>query len=180
MSVADVATITIALIALAVSLYAVTRDRRQRQFDLFLRCHDRLKQLQKETPLLPPSQYLEMEEDPGNPAWEKYQIQSTEAQLRLDSELETACYLAVKGELNVEVFFNLFRGWLAMRDVMWTSGVGEHRARNHPYTVAVIEMCRRRKLLPIKDNVEFREMTKLVNEYLGESASSNKALERSR
>jgi len=107
-----------------------------------------------------------MEENPEDPRWEEYKQKSKETQNSMERELEFACYLVVKEQVNFEMFFYLFRGWLASREVFWKDKRNQARAKNHPYTVKVITLCQKKKLLPIKRNSELQKLQATVEKFL--------------
>ena len=168
MVIVDVIAVLIALLSLAISLWVVTRDRRNRQMDLLCQCYDRLQLAHDSRPYASPSELIEMEEDPDDARWEEYKAKSETAQSAVDRELEFVCFLATKNHVHLESFFYLFRRWIASREIFLRSGSRDWRAKNNPYTVMVIRLCQEKKLLPIKSNPKLRQLQAEVDLFLSE------------
>ena len=118
----DVVAILIALLSLVISLWVVTRDRRNRQMDMLCQCYERLRQAHDSRPFSSPSELAEMEDNPDDVRWEEYKTKSETAQSAVDRELEFACFLVTRKQVNLEAFFHIFRGWIASREMFWRSG----------------------------------------------------------
>ncbi len=164
MTPSDLATLAIALLSLILSFWVLMRDRRQRQIDILYQCYERLHQAYGSIPFATPSELAAMDECPEDPCWEEYKQKSNDAQRSIERELEFACYMLVKKQINFEMFFYLFRGWLSGRERFWKH---DHaRAKSYPYTVKIIMLCRKKGLLPIKQNTELQELQEEVEKYL--------------
>lgn len=133
---------------------------------MLYKCYERLHQAHGARPFATGSELAAMEEDPEDVRWEEYRQKSSVAQDAVERELELACYLVAKKQVNLEMFFYLFRGWLASRTMFWKHN--KARAKNHPYTVQIISLCTKKKLLPIKQNQELRALEAQVDEFLAE------------
>lgn len=166
MALANLAPIIIALLSLLVSLWVVIRDRQKRQIDVLYQCYERLREAQDSEPFITISQQIERGEDPSNPSWEEYEQKSQETQARIDRELEFVCFMVVQGQVSLQMFFSLFKGWLASRAEFWKNESNHWKARNNPYTVMVLELCRIKGLLPIKNNKELRKFQVTVDNFL--------------
>lgn len=164
MTIADVGTIAIAVISLAVSLWVVRRDRRDRRLDLLYQCYDRMHAAQTSGPFATVAQHVEMDADPENPAYDEYRERSKASQRTMDRELEFACYLVMQKEIDLDQFFDLFRGWLSSRSLFWKTG-DFTQAHNHPFTVKVIQRCDAKGLLPLKNNERWRQLRRDVEEF---------------
>lgn len=175
MTLTELAAVSIALLSLAVSLWVVIRDRRQRQVDVLYQCYERLRQAQDSEPFATVSQHAEMDEKPDDPSWEEYHQKSRDAQMKIDQELEFACFMVIQKQIDLLVFFCLFKGWLASRASFWKQENNHWKARNHPYTVNVLELCRIRGLIPIKDNKELQKLQATVDNFLSRKLPSNKS-----
>ena len=166
MTAPEIATLAIAMLSLVISLWVVVRDRKQRQIDMLYKCYERLHQAHGARPFATASELAAMEDDPEDARWEEYKQKSSDAQSTVERELEFACYLVVKRQIDLEMFFYLFRGWLASRAMFWKHN--EARAKNHPYTVQVIALCLEKKLLPIKRNEELQKLQAAVHTFLAD------------
>jgi hypothetical protein len=145
MNIISFSTIIIAILSLIISLYVLRRDRKNRTYDILYKCYDRLNLVQHERDNDNSTDDLNEEERLNR----KYK--SISRQQKIDSELEFACYLVYKEQIELETFFDLFKGWLAGRSEFWC-GKEKYKAYNNPYTWLVIQQCHNKKLLPIKTN----------------------------
>src|SRR5688572_10217330 len=108
----ELSTLAIALASLMVSIWVVVRDQRQRKVDMLYQCYERLHKVHETRPFATVSDLVEMDRNPEDPRWDEYRQKSRQSQDAVERELEFACYLVFKEQVNFEMFFYLFRGWL--------------------------------------------------------------------
>jgi hypothetical protein len=162
----EISTISIALLSLFISLLVIIRDRRQRQIDMLYKCYERLHQAHGQKPFASISNLIEMEDNPDDERWSEYKQKSDQVQHVVERELEFACYLVINKQINLRLFFYLFKGWLASREMFWRSNNNQYMAKNHPYTVKIIKLCIDKKILPIKNNREIKNLQNMVAKFL--------------
>ncbi len=122
MSVSEIVSLSIAIISLIVSIYVVVKDQKQKRFDLLMTMYDRLESSNEE---------LQHQTDKES---------SQKAKLKLERELETACYMLYKKKIDRKIFYHLYGAWLLSRDNFWTDKYNDmSEPGNHPYTVWAIK-----------------------------------------
>jgi hypothetical protein len=173
MTLLELAAITIALLSLLVSLLVIVRDRRHRQIDVLHQCNERLRSAQDSLPITTVTQEIEMEKNPNSPESEEYREKSKIVQSQIDRELEFACFMVEQKQVDLKMFFYLFKSWLAFREKSWKEDGNHWKAMNHPFTTAVLVRCRSKGLLPIKDNKEIKKIQNTVNSFLSHNQPSN-------
>ncbi|MEW5058384.1 MAG: hypothetical protein AB1Y25_12270 [Cycloclasticus sp.] len=177
MTLPELAAIAIALLSLLISLLVIVRDRRHRQIDVLYQCNERLRAAQDSLPITTVTQEMEIENNPNSPESEEYSERSRDAQSRIDRELEFACFMVEQKQVDLKMFFYLFKSWLAFREKSWRDERNHWKAKNHPFTTAVLVRCRTKGLLPIKDNKEINRIQNTVNSFISHKQPSNKTLQ---
>lgn len=160
--VVQISTMSVAILSIIVSLYVVKRDRKNRKFDMLYKSYNRLINAHKE------ANNSRSEEGLGlfaNIEDDEINIKSPRSSNRIDSELEFACYLVCKKQIDLKVFFDLFKGWLSARGILWLE-TSEYKAYNHPYTWLVIKKCYDKKYLPIKTNRDAIKIKQIIDSSL--------------
>lgn len=146
----DISTITIAVIALVLSVYVIFRDRKNKKLDNLIACRQRIIEAFESNEVLTVDQMIEyFEENPHSPEAQKHKALSQEVTARVDREFEFACYLVITKQIDFVSFFDLFGKWLAMRRIDW-DGRSIHKKTNLPFTWRVIQLCEKKRILPLK------------------------------
>lgn len=143
----DLAAIVIAIFSLIISIYVIIRERKHKKLELILNLRDRiLNEFGKHETVTADQAMTYAEEDPDSHDAQLYKAQSQEVQLRVEREIDFACYLANKGEIDFRLFFEIFKSWIKARYIFWE----QHQAwkkNNYPNTWKLIEKCLRKGLL---------------------------------
>lgn len=148
--ISDLAIICIALISLFVSLYVVIRDNKMKKLDTLHKCRQNIMDAFYNDDTYSVYELMEFEENPDSPEAQKYDSKSREHSDQIDREFEYTCYLVIKGNIDLNDFFNLFKGWISGRSKFWRSDISKHKQNNYPYSWQVIQLCEHKGLLPLK------------------------------
>lgn len=149
MNLVEFFTMAVALLSFIISCYVVRRDRKNRMFDLLYRCYERVQDAHRERPIVTVTEFIEMEEDPDSLKAEKHQTESQKISTNVERELDVACYYVYRQQIELNAFFDLFKGWLAGRREAWPL-MQKERIKNYFYTWEIIKLCERKKLLPLR------------------------------
>jgi hypothetical protein len=84
---------------------------------------------------------------------------------KLDLEIEFACYLIVKKQIAIDQFFDMYGTTLARDECSWRLPEFHMRAQFNPYTVKVLNMCKKKQLLPLKENGALLDLKKEVADF---------------
>jgi hypothetical protein len=145
----DISTMTIAVISLVLSVYVITRDRKNKKLDNLTACRQRVIEAFENNEILTVDQMIEyFEMNPHSPEAQKHKALSQEVTARVDREIEFACYLVITKQVDFASFFDLFGKWLAMRQIDWDDR-SIHKKANNPFTWKVIQLYEKKRMLPL-------------------------------
>ena len=94
----EIISISIAALSFIISVYVLFRDKKQSKFDLLMSFYDRLQSANAELQLSTETEHAQ------------------KLQMKVDGELETACFMLYKKKLDADLFFHLYAGWLKARE----------------------------------------------------------------
>ena len=94
----EIISISIAALSLIISVYVLFRDKKQSRFDLLMSFYDRLQSANAELQLSTETEHAQ------------------KLQLKVDGELETACFMLYKKKLDADLFYHLYAEWLKARE----------------------------------------------------------------
>jgi len=144
----NIASITIAILSLLLSIYVISRDRRSKKFDNLLTCRQKILSAFDDQEILSVDEMVEFfEEMPESEEAQKHKAKSQSIMFRVDREFEFTCFLVIKKEIELLAFFDIFKVWLTMRKD--TFNLYEYKKINLPYTWEIIQLCTKSKLLPL-------------------------------
>ena len=150
----NLVSILIAIVSLTISFYVVFRDRKIKRLDNLHSCRQNLLNIFEQIDVLTVEEMIDyFEENPSSDQAQKYSAKSKEITLRVDREFEYTCYLVIRKQIDFKSFFDLFKSWLAMRQIDWDSRA-KYKIKNYPYTWAVIQKCLKKDLLPINKSLQ--------------------------
>jgi hypothetical protein len=140
--------ITIAVLSLLLSLYAIRLGRKNRSYDLLFKFYTDLKieehkDATKIEEIVPPDPE-EMDED----EYLLRKLNNFSKQESIEAKFNLLCYAVDKGQIPVKDFFALFAPFLQIRMDLWPQK-SVHRIANYPYIARVIDRCIGMKLLPL-------------------------------
>ena len=121
MSYIEIISVSTAVLSVLISIFLIFRDKKQYKFDLLMSFYDRLQsanaelQLAKETEL------------------------AQKLQLKVDGELETACFMLYKKKLDADLFYHLYAGWLQAREREIAQGKDLYKYLGKSYTIWAIK-----------------------------------------
>ncbi len=145
----EISAIIIAVLSFFLSLYVIYRDRKNKNLDnLFLSRQRILDAFNDREVLTVDEMVYFFEENPDSEEAQKHKAISADIKYKVDREFEFACYLVIKKQINLNLFFDLFGKWLAMREIIWNS-MSTYKKHNFSYTWRVIDLCKKRGLLPL-------------------------------
>ena len=98
MSIIEVISVSTAVLSVLISIFLIFRDKKQYKFDLLMSFYDRLQSANAELQLATETE------------------QAQKLQLKVDGELETACFMLHKKKLDADLFYHLYAGWLQTRE----------------------------------------------------------------
>ncbi len=117
----EIISISIAAISLIISIYVLFRDKKQSKFDLLMAFYDRLQSANAELQLATETE------------------QAQKLQLKVDGELETACFMLYKKKLDADLFFHLYAGWLKAREREIAQSKDLYKYLGKSYTIWAIK-----------------------------------------
>ncbi|BDC97288.1 hypothetical protein [Treponema saccharophilum] len=121
MSVIEIISVATAVLSLGISFFLVFRDKKQSRLDLLMSFYDRLQsanaelQLAKETEL------------------------AQKLQMKVDGELETACFMLYKKKLDADLFYHLYAKWLQAREREIAQSKDLYKYLGKSYTIWAIK-----------------------------------------
>ena len=154
MSIIEVISVSTAVLSVLISIFLIFRDKKQSKFDLLMSFYDRLQsanaelQLAKETEL------------------------AQKLQMKVDSELETACFMLHKKKLDADLFYHLYAEWLKAREREIAQSKDLYKYLGKSYTIWTIKKGNEKGYFQ-PDNNFAGDMTK----YAVELASKNEQVE---
>ena len=117
----EIISISIAALSLIISVYVLFRDKKQSKFDLLMSFYDRLQSANAELQLSTETEHAQ------------------KLQLKVDGELETACFMLYKKKLDADLFYYLYEGWLQAREREIAKRKDLHKYLGKSYTIWAIK-----------------------------------------
>lgn len=151
----EIISVSIAALSLIISLYVLFRDKTQSKFDLFMSFYDRLQSANAELQFNTETELVQ------------------KLQMKVDNELETACFMLYKKKLDADLFYHLYAEWLQSRKRKIYQNEDLYKYLGNPYTIWAIKQGNK-KGYSQPDNKFLGDMTKYAMDF----ASKNGAVER--
>lgn len=117
----EIISISIAALSLIISVYVLFRDKKQSKFDLLMSFYDRLQSANAELQLSTETEHAQ------------------KLQLKVDGELETACFMLYKKKLDADLFYHLYAGWLQAREREIAQSKDLYKYLGKSYTIWAIK-----------------------------------------
>ena len=117
----EIISISIAALSLIISVYVLFRDKKQSRFDLLMSFYDRLQSANAELQLA------------------KETEDAQKLQMKVDGELETACFMLYKKKLDADLFYHLYVEWLQAREQEIVQGKDLYKYLGKSYTIWAIK-----------------------------------------
>lgn len=117
----EIISISIAAISLIISVYVLFRDKKQSKFDLLMSFYDRLEAANSELQLAKETEAAQ------------------KLQMKVDGELETACFMLYKKKLDADLFYHLYAQWLQAREQEIAQGKTLYKYLGKSYTLWAIK-----------------------------------------
>lgn len=121
MSIIEVISVSTAVLSVLISIFLIFRDKRQSKFDLLMSFYDRLQSANAELQLA------------------KETEDAQKLQLKVDGELETACFMLYKKKLDADLFYHLYAEWLQAREQEIAQGKDLYKYLGKSYTIWTIK-----------------------------------------
>lgn len=121
MSIVEIISVATAVLSLGISFFLVFRDKKQSQFDLLMTFYDRLQSANAE---------LQLATDTNI---------SQKLRMKVDSELEVACFMLYKKKLDADLFYHLYVEWLQAREREIAQGKDLYKYLGKSYTIWAIK-----------------------------------------
>lgn len=150
----EIISISIAALSLIISVYVLFRDKKQSKFDLLMSFYDRLQSANAELQLATETE------------------QAQKLQMKVDGELETACFMLYKKKLDADLFYHLYAEWLKAREREIAQSKDLYKYLGKSYTIWAIKKGNEKGYFQ-PDNNFAGDMTK----YAVELASKNGQVE---
>jgi len=150
----EIISISIAAISLIISVYVLFRDKKQSKFDLLMSFYDRLEAANSELQLAKETEAAQ------------------KLQMKVDGELETACFMLYKKKLDADLFYHLYAEWLKARERALSQSKDLYKYLGKSYTIWAIKQGNEKGYFQ-PDNNFAGDMTK----YAVELASKNEQVE---
>ena len=130
----EIISISIAAISLIISVYVLFRDKKQSKFDLLMSFYDRLEAANSELQLV------------------KGTEDAQKLQMKVDSELETACFMLYKKKVNEDLFYHLYAQWLIARELEIAQSKELYKYLGKSYTIWAIKKGNQKGYFQPKNN----------------------------
>lgn len=150
----EIISISIAAISLIISVYVLFRDKKQSKFDLLMSFYDRLEAANSERQLAKETEAAQ------------------KLQMKVDGELETACFMLYKKKLDADLFYHLYAEWLKAREREIAQSKDLYKYLGKSYTIWTIKKGNEKGYFQPANNFA-GDMTK----YAVELASKNEQVE---
>ena len=121
MSIIEVISVSTAVLSVLISIFLIFRDKKQSKFDLLMSIYDRLQ-----------SANYELQLSKGTEVSQKLQM-------KVDGELETACFMLYKKKLDADLFYHLYAQWLQARELKISQSKDLYKHLGEPYTAWAIK-----------------------------------------
>ncbi len=143
----EIISISIAAISLIISVYVLFRDKRQSKFDLLMSFYDRLEAANSELQLAKETEAAQ------------------KLQMKVDGELETACFMLYKKKLDADLFYHLYAEWLQARELKISQSKDLYKYLGKSYTIWAIKQGNEKGYFQ-PDNKFAGDMTKYAMDIL--------------
>lgn len=150
MSIIEVISVSTAVLSVLISIFLIFRDKKQSKFDLLMSFYDRLQSANAELQLA------------------KETEDAQKLQMKVDGELETACFMLYKKKLDADLFYHLYAPWLQAREREIAQGKDLYKYLGKSYTIWAIKQGHKKGYF-VPDNKFAGEIT----DYAREFASTN-------
>ena len=154
MSYIEIISVSTAVLSVLISIFLIFRDKKQSKFDLLMSFYDRLQSANAELQLATETE------------------QAQKLQMKLDGELETACFMLYKKKLDADLFYHLYANWLKARARGIAQNKDLYKYLGKSYTIWAIKKGNEKGYFQ-PDNNFAGDMTK----YAVELASKNEQVE---
>lgn len=121
MSIIEVISVSTAVLSVLISIFLIFRDKKQSKFDLLMSFYDRLQSANVELQLA------------------KETEDAQKLQMKVDGELETACFMLYKKKLDADLFYHLYAEWLQARERGIAQNKDLHKYLGKSYTIWAIK-----------------------------------------
>lgn len=121
MSIIEVISVSTAVLSVLISIFLIFRDKKQSKFDLLMSFYDRLQSANAELQLA------------------KETEDAQKLQMKVDGELETACFMLYKKKLDADLFYHLYVEWLKAREREIAQGKDLYKYLGKSYTIWAIK-----------------------------------------
>ena len=143
----EIISISIAAISLIISVYVLFRDKNQSKFDLLMSFYDRLEAANSEVQLAKETEAAQ------------------KLQMKVDGELETACFMLYKKKLDADLFYHLYAQWLQARERALSQSKDLYKYLGKSYTIWAIKKGNEKGYFQ-PDNKFLGDMTKYAMNIL--------------
>lgn len=150
----EIISISIAAISLIISIYVLFRDKKKSKFDLLMSFYDRLEAANSERQLAKETEAAQ------------------KLQMKVDGELETACFMLYKKKLDADLFYHLYAQWLQARELKISQNEDLYKYLGKSYTIWAIKKGNEKGYF-LPDNKFLGDMTK----YAMNLSSKNEQVE---
>lgn len=121
MSIIEVISVSTAVLSVLISIFLIFRDKKQSKFDLLMSFYDRLQSANAELQLSTETEHAQ------------------KLQLKVDWELETACFMLYKKKLDADLFYHLYTEWLKARERALSQSKDLYKYLGKSYTIWAIK-----------------------------------------
>ena len=121
MSIVEIISVSTAVLSVLISIFLIFRDRKQSKFDSLMSFYDRLQSANSELQLCKESE------------------EAQKLRMKVDSELETACFMLYKKKLNADLFYHLYANWLEAREREISQNKDLYKYLGKSYTIWAIK-----------------------------------------
>ena len=121
MSIIEVISVSTAVLSVLISIFLIFRDKRQSKFDLLMSFYDRRQSANAELQLAKETEYAQ------------------KLQMKVDGELETACFMLYKKKLDADLFYHLYAEWLKARERALSQSKDLYKYLGKSYTIWAIK-----------------------------------------
>ena len=141
MSIIEIISVSTAVLSVLISIFIIFRDKKQSKFDLLMSFYDRLQSANAELQLSTETEHAQ------------------KLQLKVDGELETACFMLYKKKLDADLFYHLYAEWLQAREQEIAQGKALYKYLGKSYTIWAIKNGNEKGYF-LPDNKFLGDMTK--------------------
>lgn len=150
MSIIEVISVSTAVLSVLISIFLIFRDKKQSKFDLLMSFYDRLQSVNSELQLSTETEHAQ------------------KLQLKVDGELETACFMLYKKKLDADLFYHLYVEWLQAREREIAQNKDLYKYLGKSYTIWAIKKGNEKGYF-LPDNKFLGDMTKYAMELVSKN-----------